>query len=68
MLITLSIDLNFLSVPTLAYETLGFNIFEPIQFHFYMNDTKMINYPPEEILHRSLTELIGLGLVIFEAN
>ena len=66
MLVVLSIDLNFLTVPTLAFQTLGFKETEPVEFHFYMNDVKMINYRNEDILKLSLSELIGLGLMKFD--
>jgi len=68
MLVTLSIDLNFLSAPSLAYETLGFSVEEPVEFHFYMNDTKMINYQREELLKMNLLEMIHYGLLIQESS
>ncbi len=68
MLVTLSIDLNFLSAPSLAYETLGFTDEEPVEFHFYMNDTKMINYQREELLKMDLLEMIRYGLLKFESS
>lgn len=68
MLVTFSIDLNFLSVSSLAFETLGFILTEPVEFHFYMNDTKMINYNPKELLNMNLQEFLGLGLLRFESS
>ena len=44
MLVKLSIDLNFLSVSSLTYETLGFVLSDPVDFLFYINDTKLINH------------------------
>lgn len=44
MLLKLSIDLNFLSVPSITFKSLGFIDTETVDFLFYINDTKMINY------------------------
>ena len=44
MMVKISIDLNFLSVPSPAYEALGFVTSDPVDLLFHMNDVKMINF------------------------
>jgi len=69
MMIKISIDLNFLSVPSYTFQTLGFTTEEPVDLVFYMNDTKMINYNfGEEERGWSMPELISLGLLHYQPN
>ncbi len=64
MMVKISIDLNFLSVPKYTYETLGFKTEQPVDLVFYMDDTRMINYHfGEDELKWSMNELIGFGLL-----
>lgn len=68
MLLKLSIDLNFLSPSCLTFKSLGFIDTEPVDFLFYINDTKIINYSKSEVLKMDLFELIGFGLLTFNQH
>jgi hypothetical protein len=67
MLIKISIDLNFLSVCGLTYQTLGFIDTEPLEFHFYLNDTKMMNYNEDELKKISSFSLLSHGLISIDS-
>jgi len=68
LMMKISIDLNFLSVPDFTFHSLGFKTDVPVDLILYLDDNKMINWTEEDLINLEFNELIGLGLLKMESH